>query len=124
MRSCPSADSSVWARSCSRCLGPLSELTRTRNTLFRSDEIMIDIASGKVAYAVVSFGGFLGMGEKLFALPWSTLRVDEDQKHFIQIGRDHDRHRLRQGGLCGRVLRRIPRYGREAVRAALVHSQS
>src|ERR1035438_756820 len=83
MRSCPSADSSVWARSCSRCLGPLSELTRTRNTLFRSDEIMIDIASGKVAYAVVSFGGFLGMGEKLFALPWSTLRVDEDQKHFI-----------------------------------------
>ena len=47
------------------------------------DEIMIDILSGKVAYAVLSFGGFLGMGEKLFALPWSTLRVDEDQKHFI-----------------------------------------
>ncbi|MGA2581564.1 MAG: PRC-barrel domain-containing protein [Bryobacteraceae bacterium] len=47
------------------------------------DEIMIDIASGKVAYAVLSFGGFLGMGSKLFALPWSTLRVDEDQKHFI-----------------------------------------
>jgi len=51
--------------------------------LKKVDEIMIDIASGKVAYAVLSFGGFLGMGEKLFALPWSTLRVDEDQKHFI-----------------------------------------
>ena len=51
--------------------------------LGKVDEIMIDIASGKVAYAVLSFGGFLGMGEKLFALPWSTLRVDEDQKHFI-----------------------------------------
>ena len=47
------------------------------------DEIMIDIPSGKVAYAVVSFGGFLGMGNKLFAIPWSALKVNEDSKHFI-----------------------------------------
>ncbi len=47
------------------------------------DEIMIDIPAGKVAYAVLSFGGFLGMGNKLFAVPWSALRVDEDKKHFI-----------------------------------------
>jgi sporulation protein YlmC with PRC-barrel domain len=47
------------------------------------DEIMIDIPSGKVAYAVLSFGGFLGMGNKLFAVPWSVLRVDEDKKHFV-----------------------------------------
>ena len=47
------------------------------------DEIMIDIPAGKVAYAVLSFGGFLGMGDKLFAVPWSALRVDEDRKHFI-----------------------------------------
>jgi|HubBroStandDraft_1064217.scaffolds.fasta_scaffold27730_3 sporulation protein YlmC with PRC-barrel domain len=47
------------------------------------DEIMIDIRSGKVAYAVLSFGGFLGMGNKLFALPWSTLRVDQDEQHLI-----------------------------------------
>ena len=47
------------------------------------DEIMIDIPAGKVAYAVLSFGGFLGMGDKLFAVPWSALRVDEDKKHFI-----------------------------------------
>jgi sporulation protein YlmC with PRC-barrel domain len=47
------------------------------------DDIMIDIPSGKVAYAVLSFGGFLGMGNKLFAIPWSALRVDEDKKHFI-----------------------------------------
>jgi len=52
-------------------------------SLGKVDEIMIDIASGKVAYAVLSFGGFLGMGNKLFALPWSTLRVDEDQQHFV-----------------------------------------
>jgi sporulation protein YlmC with PRC-barrel domain len=47
------------------------------------DEIMIDIPSGQVAYAVLSFGGFLGMGDKLFAVPWSSLKVDEDEKCFI-----------------------------------------
>ena len=51
--------------------------------LGKVDEIMIDIVSGKVAYAVLSFGGFLGMGNKLFAVPWSALRVDEDKKHFV-----------------------------------------
>jgi len=47
------------------------------------DEIMIDIPSGRVAYAVLSFGGVLGMGNKLFAVPWSALEVDEDEKCFI-----------------------------------------
>jgi sporulation protein YlmC with PRC-barrel domain len=47
------------------------------------DEIMIDIPTGRVAYAVLSFGGFLGMGNKLFAVPWSALKVDEDNQCFI-----------------------------------------
>src|SRR5580704_14528722 len=51
--------------------------------LGKIDEIMIDIPSGRVAYAVLSFGGILGMGSKLFAVPWSALRVDEDEKCFI-----------------------------------------
>jgi sporulation protein YlmC with PRC-barrel domain len=51
--------------------------------LGKVDEIMIDIPSGKVAYAVLSFGGVLRMGNKLFAVPWSALRVDEDEKCFI-----------------------------------------
>ena len=51
--------------------------------LGKLDEIMIDIPSGKIAYAVVSFGGVLRMGNKLFAIPWSALRVDEDEKCFI-----------------------------------------
>jgi sporulation protein YlmC with PRC-barrel domain len=51
--------------------------------LGKVDEIMIDIPSGRVAYAVLTFGGVLGMGNKLFALPWSALRVDEDEKCFI-----------------------------------------
>jgi len=35
-------------------------------------EVVIDPRTGKVAYAVVAFGGFLGMGEKLFAIPFSA----------------------------------------------------
>ena len=51
--------------------------------LGKLDEIMIDIPSGKIAYAVVSFGGVLRMGNKLFAIPWSALTVDEDEKCLI-----------------------------------------
>ena len=45
--------------------------------------IMLDVESGRVAYAVLSFGGFLGMGNKLFAIPWSALTLDADEKRFI-----------------------------------------
>jgi hypothetical protein len=38
--------------------------------------VMIDKVSGKVAYAVVSFGGFLGMGENYYPMPWSKLNYD------------------------------------------------
>lgn len=51
--------------------------------LGKVDEIMIDIPTGRVAYAVLSFGGFLRMGNKLFAVPWDVLTVDQDRKHFV-----------------------------------------
>jgi hypothetical protein len=38
--------------------------------------VMIDKISGKVAYAVVSFGGFLGIGEDYYPMPWSSLKYD------------------------------------------------
>jgi len=38
--------------------------------------VMIDNIGGKVAYAVVSFGGFLGMGEDYFPMPWASLTYD------------------------------------------------
>jgi sporulation protein YlmC with PRC-barrel domain len=49
----------------------------------RIEELMIDVTTGRVAYAVLSFGGFLGVGNKLFALPWSALTVDEAKKRFV-----------------------------------------
>jgi hypothetical protein len=42
------------------------------------ERVMIDKLSGKVAYAVLSFGGFLGMGEDYYPVPWSTLTYDTD----------------------------------------------
>ena len=46
-------------------------------------DVMIDKMSGKVAYAVVSFGGFLGMGNRYHPLPWSTLKYDLRQGGYV-----------------------------------------
>jgi hypothetical protein len=46
-------------------------------------EIMLDTGSGAVAYAVLSFGGVLGMGDKLFAVPWNALSLDTKNKRFV-----------------------------------------
>lgn len=45
--------------------------------------IMIDVPTGQVAYAVLSSGGFLGIGDKLFAIPWNVLTLDADDKCFV-----------------------------------------
>lgn len=50
------------------------------------EEIMIDVADGRIAYAVLSYGGLLGMGDKLFAIPWSALKLDTDNECFILEG--------------------------------------
>jgi sporulation protein YlmC with PRC-barrel domain len=51
--------------------------------LGKIEAIMLDVTSGRIAYAVLSFGGFLGMGKKLFALPWGALTLDAVEKRFI-----------------------------------------
>src|SRR5262245_10874498 len=51
--------------------------------LGKIEDLMIDMNTGRVAYAVLSFGGFLKMGNKLFAVPWEALRVDGINKQFI-----------------------------------------
>ena len=54
-----------------------------KEDLGKIEHLMIDLTNGRVAYAVLSFGGFLGMGDKLFAIPWSALIVDTVEKQFI-----------------------------------------
>jgi sporulation protein YlmC with PRC-barrel domain len=46
-------------------------------------DLMIDVDSGRVAYAVLEFGGFLGLGSKLFAVPLSAMEVDPENHRFI-----------------------------------------
>lgn len=44
---------------------------------------MIDVEQGRIAYAVLSFGGFMGVGDKLFAIPWNALRVNTQEHKFV-----------------------------------------
>jgi hypothetical protein len=45
--------------------------------------LMIDKLTGKVAYAVMTFGGFLGFGERHFPIPWSALRYDQHWEAYV-----------------------------------------
>lgn len=54
-------------------------------------DVMIDKRSGQVAYAVMSFGGFLGIGDSYNPLPWSVLSYDTRQGGYVV---DLDRDRL------------------------------
>lgn len=47
------------------------------------EEIMIDKISGRVGYAVLNYGSFLGMGGKLFALPWDVLKYDTRRDAYV-----------------------------------------
>ena len=47
------------------------------------EDIMIDKVSGRAIYAVMSFGGFLGMGEKHHPLPWATLKYDAQKGGYV-----------------------------------------
>ena len=58
-------------------------VNRKGEDLGKIEDIMIDVQRGSVAYAVMSCGGFLGLGDKLFAIPWSALTLDADRHCFV-----------------------------------------
>jgi hypothetical protein len=65
------------------------------------DDIMIDKASGRAIYAVMSFGGFFGMGARFHPLPWATLKYDAQKGGYVvDLGRE--------------VLEGAPSYARDA----------
>ncbi|HYD80471.1 MAG TPA: PRC-barrel domain-containing protein [Paucimonas sp.] len=51
-------------------------------------DIVLDRTRGQVAYAVVSFGGTLGVGSKYFAIPWQALRPDAEDKLVLNVDRE------------------------------------
>lgn len=55
----------------------------TGDKLGSIDDLMIDKHSGQVRYAVLEFGGFLGMGTDRYPLPWSMLKYDTTQDGYV-----------------------------------------
>lgn len=51
--------------------------------LGKIQDIMIDVAEGRIRYVVLASGGFLGMGDHLFAVPWTALKQDKDNHRFM-----------------------------------------
>lgn len=47
------------------------------------EDFVLDLQDGRVEYAVLSFGGFLGMGDKLFAVPFKAMRIDQEEKRAV-----------------------------------------
>ncbi len=58
-------------------------VNQQNESIGKIEELMISVSDGRVGYAVMSFGGVLGIGNKFFAIPWSTLHVDQENKCFV-----------------------------------------
>ena len=67
---------------------------RAGDSLGSIHSLMIDKASGHVAYAIMSFGGFLGIGDQFHPLPWSVLKYDTNMGGYIV---DLDKQKLEGG---------------------------
>lgn len=73
---------------------------------------MVGKRSGRVAYAVISFGGFLGFGAGYHSLPWNALTYDEKQGGYV-VGMDKDRLRNAPTHQEGDNPFSNPAYGRQ-----------
>ena len=61
----------------------------TGSTIGEIEDIVLDKLSNNIMFAVVGFGGFLGIGEKYHPLPWSLLNYDEsDGNYIVNLSRD------------------------------------
>lgn len=58
-------------------------MNRSGDQLGEIEDIMLDVTRGRIAYAVMAAGGILGVGRKLFAVPWSALTLDTDRHCFV-----------------------------------------
>jgi len=58
-------------------------VNRQDENIGKIDELVIDARKNRVAYLVLSFGGFMGMGNKLFAIPWEAFEFSNTEKKLI-----------------------------------------
>ena len=86
------------------------------------DSLMLNKRSGKVAYAVMSFGGFLGIGERYHPLPWDVLTYDVDKGGYnvghtadqIRTAPNYSRDEIDEGDFSSRGREVDDYYGRGA----------
>ena len=71
-----------------------------QNKIGSIERVMIDKKSGRVSYAVLSFGGFLGIGDDHYPLPWQSLKYDTRLGGYVT-------------GITEKQLRGAPRYGED-----------
>ena len=67
-------------------------INRQNENLGKIRELVLDAQTGRLAYAVLSFGGFMGMGNKLFAVPWGSLQFAANENKLVL---NVDKERLR-----------------------------
>lgn len=53
--------------------------------LGKIEDILFDLQSGHITFAILSLGGILGLGDKLFAIPWEALGLDHEDKVVMNI---------------------------------------
>ena len=64
-------------------------VNRQNEDLGKIHELVIDAKDGRLVYAVLSFGGFMGMGNKLFAIPWSAFEfVKYENKLILNVAKE------------------------------------
>src|SRR5262245_55053171 len=64
-------------------------INTANENLGKLEDIVVDATSGRILYGVLSFGGFMGMGDKLFAVPWDALELPADAKSLVlSVGKD------------------------------------
>jgi hypothetical protein len=66
------------------------------------ERVIVDKTSGEIAYAVLSFGGFLGIGDDLYPVPWKLLRYDPELDGY-------------RSDISGNRLNGSPKYGTETI---------
>ena len=60
--------------------------------LGKIQDVMLDTNEGSIRYVVLASGGFLGMGDRLYAVPWKALKLDKENRRFLL---DIDAERLK-----------------------------
>jgi len=60
-----------------------SVVNQQNEDLGKIEDVVIDAGAGRIVYAVLSFGGFLGLGDKYFAIPWEAFRFDISDKRAV-----------------------------------------